>query len=138
MSVRVSERNQSRCEYVYNALQIANLVNERITKYANKIADKKRFKHFVKSHNYTLWNSPIFYAEQVYLNCQRANRTRDTNTRKQYLSKASENLKMLENSVQLFYNQYRSIVKDKFIMLLAERIEYEVKLLAGQYNFLGI
>lgn len=32
MSVRVSDRNISKCEFVYNAMQISNLVNERINK----------------------------------------------------------------------------------------------------------
>jgi len=135
MSVRVSERNQSKCEYVYNALQLMNLVNERLTKYANKIADKRRYKHFVKSQNFVIWNSPMFHAQQVYAMCQRANRTRDTDKRKQYLSLASENLTLLENSVQTFYEQYRGIVKDKFIILLADKVEIQHKLLGGQFNF---
>lgn len=135
MSVRVSDRNTSKCEYVYNAFQLSNLVNERMTKYCNKIANDKRYKHFTKSSYYGIWKSPILFANKVYYYCQCANKMRDTNKRLTYLSKASENLTLLKSSVQQFYDLFKSIVKDKFIMLLAEKIETQTKLLGGQYNY---
>ena len=135
MSVRVCDRNTSKVEYVYNALQLSNLVNERMTKYANKIADSRRYKHFVKSSNYDLWKSPILFAKLVYHYCLCANKMRDTNKRLAYLSKASENLLLLKTSVQQFYDLNRHIIKDKFIILLAEKVETQTKLLGGQFNY---
>ena len=135
MSVRVCDRNTSKVEYVYNALQISNLVNERMTKYANKISNNKLYKHFVKSQTYGIWKSPILFANKVYYYCSLANKMRGTNIRLTYLSKASENLTLLESSTQQFYSQFRGIVKDKFIILLADKVEYQKKLLGGQFNF---
>ena len=135
MSVRVCDRNQSKCEFVYNALQISLLVNERMTKYANKISNSKRYKHFVKTQTYGMWKSPILFANNVYYYSLQANKMRETNKRSNYLSKASENLALLENSIQQFYSQFRGIVKDKFIMLLADKVDIQRKLLGGQFNF---
>ena len=128
------DRNQSKCEFVYNAMQISNLVNERMTKYANKISNNKRYKHFVKSSNYGIWKSPILFANNVYYYSLQANKMRETNRRLTYLSKASESLTLLQNAIQQFYSQYRGIVKDKFIMLLTDKIDYQIKLLGGQIN----
>ena len=60
---------------------------------------------------------------------------RETNKRLTYLSKASENLALLENSIQQFYSQFRGIVKDKFIILLADKVDNQHKLLGGQFNY---
>jgi len=135
MSVRVCDRNKSKVEYVYNALQLSNLVNERMTKYSNKIANDKRYKHFVKSSTYDIWKSPILFASLVYHYCLCANKTRDTNKRLSYLSKASENLMLLKTSVQQFYDLFRRVVNDKFMTLLADKVKTQGELLGGQFNY---
>lgn len=136
MSVRVPDRNLSRIEYIYNAQQIVNIVEERITKYINKIANDKRYKGFTKSAQYSIWNAPIYHAKQVYHFCQLANMKRNANIRLEYLNKASDNLELLESATQDFYDKFRPIIKDKFILLLAEKVEYQKKLLKGckQYS----
>ena len=131
MSVRVSDRNQSKVEYIYNAQQMCYLVRDRITKYANKVANSTRYKHFTKSSDYSVWNSPIYHAQMVYQYCQLANRERDTIKRLDYLSNAGRNLELLETSTQTFYDKYRKIVKDKFMVLLATHIKYQKDLLKG-------
>lgn len=135
MSVRVCDRNTSKVEYVYNALQISNLVNERMTKYANKISNNKRYKHFVKSQTYGIWKSPILFANKVYYYCSLANKMRGTNIRLSYLSKASENLMLLKTSVQQFYDLFRRVVNDKFMTLLADKVKTQTELLGGQFNY---
>lgn len=131
MSVRVDERNLSKIEYLYNAKQICNLVEERMTKYINKIANDKRYKHFVKSSQYSIWNSPIYHATMCYNYCRLANKTRDSIKRLEFLKNAGDNLDLLETTTQKFYDKYRSIVKDKYIMLLTDKIDYQKRLLDG-------
>ena len=118
-------------EYIHNAQQIFNLVKERIIKYINKVSSEKRYKHFVKSSQYTLWNSPIYYAEKVYVCCQLANKMRNPETRLSYLNQASDNLVLLKSSVQTFYDHYRKIIKEKFVILLAQKVETQERLLKG-------
>lgn len=136
MSVRVADRGMSKMEYVHNAQQIVFLVTERITKYMNKVSNDKRYKMFVKSSTYSVWNSPIFHAQLVYKYCElfyreKLKNKRDTNKMLDYLSRASNNLDLLESSTQTFYNSYKSVVKDKFIMLLTDKVDYQKSLING-------
>lgn len=131
MSVRVSERNISKVEYLHNAQQLCNLVRDRITKYVNKVANSKRYKLFAKSVDYPIWSSPIFHAKMVYEYCQLANKERDTIKRLDYLSNASRNLTLLETSMQTFYDNNRHIIKDKFMILLALSVKKQKDLLKG-------
>lgn len=131
MSVRVSDRNESRVEYIYNAKQLINLVRDRIDKYVNKIANSTRYKHFKKSTDYSIWNTPIYHCQMIYNYCQLANKERDMIKRLDYLSNASHNLDLLETSIQTFYEKYQVIIKDKFMILLASHIKYQRKLLNG-------
>lgn len=131
MSVRVVDRNLSKMEYIHNAQQIVFLCEERIHKYINKISNDIRYKHLTKSSLYSIWNSPIYHAQMVYQYCQLANKTRDTNKRLDYLSNASQNLDLLESSTQTFYKEFKEIIKDKFIILLTEKIDYERTLIKG-------
>ena len=131
MSVRVADRGLSRMEYVHNAQQIVFIVTERINKYINKLADKKRRKDFYKRTQYSTWNSPIYHAQMVYQYTLLANRERDYNKRLEYLNMSNQNLALLETSLQTFYNRFRAVIKDKFIMLVTEKIDYEYKLLHG-------
>lgn len=139
MSVRVADRGQSKMEYVHNAQQIVFLVKERITKYMNKVSNDKRYKAFVKSSTYSVWNSPIYHAQMVYNFCllfykERERKMRDTNKLLAYLSNASKNLDLLESSTQTFYDSYKCIVKDKFINLLTDKIDFQRKILGGCYK----
>lgn len=118
-------------EYVNNAQSILFLVKDRINKYVNKIANEKRYKTFVKSSTYSVWNSPIYHSQKVYNCCLLANKMRDTNKRLAYLDMASQNLELLESSVETFYSNFRKVVKDKFIILLTEKIDYQKTLLSG-------
>lgn len=131
MSVRVADRGLSSMEYVNNAQSILFLVKDRINKYVNKIANEKRYKTFVKSSTYSVWNSPIYHSQKVYNCCLLANKMRDTNKRLAYLDMASQNLELLESSVETFYSNFRKVVKDKFIILLTEKIDYQKTLLSG-------
>ena len=135
MSVRVVDRHISRMEYIYNAQQLMFLIKERIDKYANKVNNSAKYKHLAKSINYSIWNSPIFHSQQVYQYVQLANRESDNIKRLDYLSKASQNLTLLESSLETMYNQFRKVIKDKFIMLTTEKIDYEYKLLKGCKEF---
>lgn len=127
MSVRVANRNLSKIEYIYNAQQLMFLVKERITKYANKVDNSKRYKHFAKSINYPIWNSPIYHSQMIYQYVQLANKERDTNKRLDYLSSAGQNLTLLEASLETMYKNFQRIIKDKFIILATEKIDYERK-----------
>ena len=111
--------------------KILFLVKDRINKYVNKIANEKRYKTFVKSSTYSVWNSPIYHSQKVYNCCLLANKMRDTNKRLAYLDMASQNLELLESSVETFYSNFRKVVKDKFIILLTEKIDYQKTLLSG-------
>ena len=131
MSVRVADRNTSRMEYIYNAQQLMFLIKERIDKYSNKVDNNTKYKHLTKSINYSIWNSPIFHSQQVYQYVQLANRESDNIKRLEYLNKASQNLTLLESSLETMYSRFRKVIKDKFIMLATEKIDYEYKLLKG-------
>ena len=136
MSVRVADRGLSKMEYVHNAQQIVFLVNDRITKYMNKVSNDKRYKDFVKASTYSIWNSPIFHAQLVFKYCEmfyqeKQKNKRDTNILFACLSKANKNLNLLESSTQTFYAKFESIVKDKFISLLTSKIDYQRSLLDG-------
>lgn len=135
MSVRVADRNLSKMEYIHNAQIILNLTTERINKYVSKISNDARYKHFVKSSQYSIWNSPIYHAQMLYQYTQMANKTRDTNKRLEYLNNASQNLELLETSLETFYKRFKAVINDKFIMLITEKIDYEKKLLKGCYNY---
>lgn len=131
MSVRVADRSLSRMEYVHNAQQILFIATERINKYVNKLCEKKRNKYYYKQTQYSIWNSPIYYSQLVYNYCQLANKERDFNKRVAFLSKANQNLALLESTLQTFYNSFKRVIKDKFIILITEKIDYQYKLLKG-------
>ena len=114
-------------------------MTERITKYMNKVSNEKRYKSFVKSSTYNIWNSPIYHAQLVYKYSQmfykeRGKKMRDTNILLDCLSKASKNLDLLESSMQTFYNQFKYIVKDKFIQEGTKIIDQERSLFSGCYE----
>lgn len=136
MSVRVADRGQSKMEYVHNAQKLVFLTQERITKYMNKVSSDKRYKDFVKSSTYSIWNSPLYHAQMVYKYSQlfykeREKKKRDTNKLLAYLSGANKNLDLLESSTQTFYTQFRGVIKDKFITLLTIEVDNQRKLLEG-------
>ena len=131
MSVRVADRSLSKMEYIHNAQQIVFIANERINKYVSKASKKHKYRQLYKQAQYSVWNAPIYHAQMVYQYCQLANRERDFNKRLTYLSNASQNLALLETSLQTFYNTFKSAIKDKFIMLITEKIDYQYKLLEG-------
>ena len=131
MSVRVVDRNLSKMEYVHNAQQIVFLVQERINKYMNKVACDKRYKAFAKASQYSIWNSPIYHAQMVFQYCQLAYKMRDSIKRHDYLSNACQNLDLLESSTQTFYNSFRAVIKDKFIILLTDKIDRQRSLIKG-------
>ena len=137
MSVRKDKRNLSKMEYVNNAQQILFIVNERINKYVNKVATDIRYKHFRKWSVHTIWNSPIYHAEQVYKYVLCANKEREPNKRLDYLSNANLNLELLESSTETFYHQFKKVIKDKFIELLTEKIDIEKKLIKGQTRIIS-
>ena len=137
MSVRVADRKTSSMEYIHNAQQMIYIITERINKYVNKISDKKRYKFFCKQSQYSVWNAPIYHAQQVYQYVLLANKERDCNKRLAYLDSANQNLALLETSIQTFYNQFKKVIKDKFIMLITEKIDYEYKLLNGCRKYVG-
>ena len=137
MSVRVKDRGLSKMEYIHNAQQIVYLVTERINKYINKVASEKRYKHFTKSATYSIWNPPIYHSQMVYQYCQLANTERNTEKRLSFLSDASRNLELLESSVQTFYQSFKRVVKDKFIELLTNKIDFEKTLIKGQSRFIS-
>ena len=137
MSVRVADRSLSRMEYIHNAQQIVFIVTERINKYVNKISDKKRYKYFCKHSQFSTWNSPIYHAQMVYNYTLLANRERDFNKRLVYLDRANQNLALLETAIQTFYNRFKKVIKDKFIMLVTDKIDYEYKLLDGCKKYAG-
>ena len=118
-------------QYVHNAQQIANLTKDRISKYVNKIANQSRYKTFVKSSLYSIWNSPICYAQKVYENCLLANKKRLPDERLALLDNACRNLDLLEAAMQTFYDKFKLVVKDKFIELLTEKIDCQRRLLEG-------
>ena len=124
-------------EYIHNAQQIVYLVTERINKYINKVASEKRYKHFTKSATYSIWNPPIYHSQMVYQYCQLANKERNTEKRLSFLSNASRNLELLESSVQTFYQSFKRVVKDKFIELLTNKIDFEKTLIKGQSRFIS-
>lgn len=137
MSVRVPDRRLSSMEYVHNAQQLVSLVKDRISKYVNKIANEKRYKTFVKSAQYSVWNSPIYHAQMVYQYCQLANdKTRTSEERLASVEDACRNLRMLETALQTFYDSFRVVVKDKFIVLATEKIDKEKALLDGVKTYL--
>ena len=122
-------------EYVYNAQQLMFLIQERVEKYANKVDNKSRYKHLAKSKNYSIWNSPIYHSQMVYQYVQLANRESDCIKRLDYLDKASQNLTLLESSIETMYSRFRKVIKDKFVMLATEKIDYEKLLLKGCKEF---
>ena len=137
MSVRVADRSLSRMEYIHNAQQIVYIITERINKYVNKLSDQKRHKYYYKQSQYSIWNAPIYHAQLVFQYVQLANRERDCNKRIGYLSKANQNLTLLETAIQTFYNRFKKIIKDKFIILITDKIDYEYKLLDGCRKYVG-
>ena len=137
MSVRKNQRTLSKMEYINNAQSIIYLVSDRINKYINKVATEKRYKHFLKSSTYSIWNSPIYHSQQVYQYVQLANKERDAIKRLDYLSNASRNLDLLESSTQTVYQSFKRVIKDKFIELLTDKIDFERKLLKGQARIIS-
>lgn len=137
MSVRKDQRTLSKMEYINNAQSIVYLVSDRINKYINKVATERRYKHFFKSSTYSIWNSPIYHSQQVYQYVQLANKERDTIKRLDYLSNASRNLDLLESSTQTVYQSFKRVIKDKFIELLTDKIDFERKLLKGQARIIS-
>ena len=131
MSVRVADRSLSKMEYVRNAQQMVYLIQERIAKYINKIDKDKRYKHLSKSSQYSVWNSPIYHAQMIYKYCQIANMMRTPDNRLKCLSIASLNLQLLETSIQTFYKSFKAVIKDKFIELLTDKIDYQKRLIDG-------
>lgn len=134
MSVRVADRNLSRMEYVHNAQQLVLILIERINKYVNKAISKKKNKQLIKQTLYSVWNSPIYHAQLVCKYCELAYMKRGNITGLDYLDKASQNLTLLESSIQTFYSTFREVIKDKFIILITEKIDKEKKLLKGVRN----
>lgn len=134
MSVRVADRGLSRMEYVHNAQTILYIVNERINKYVNKAVANKKHKQLVKMSLYSLWNSPIYHAQLVYKYSELAYMKRKTTQGLKFLELLSQNLTLLESSLQTFYQSFRPVIKDKFIILITEKIDYEKKLLKGVRN----
>lgn len=132
MSVRVADRNQSRMEYIHNAQQIVFIIQERTNKYI-KLVDKnnKRYKQLAKQAQHSIWNAPLYHSQLVYNYCQMANKTRDSYTRLNLLESASQNLDLLESSIETFYHSFRQVIKDKFIILVTEKIDFERTLLKG-------
>lgn len=134
MSVRVADRGLSRMEYVHNAQQMLYIITERITKYVNKAVASKKHKQLVKMSLYSLWNSPIYHAQLVYKYSELAYMKRKTTQGLKFLELLSQNLTLLESSLQSFYQSFRPVIKDKFIVLITEKIDYEKKLLKGVRN----
>ena len=135
MSVRVADRNISKMEFIHNAQQLMFLTKDRITKYANKVDNKSRYKHLAKSINYTIWNSPIYHSQMVYKYCCLANIECDAHKRLEYLSIASQNLTLYETSLETMYHEFKSVIKDKFIMLATEFVDKEKALIKGCRNY---
>ena len=134
MSVRVADRNLSRMEYVHNAQQLLFILIDRINKYVNLAVKKKKNKQLIKHTLYSVWNSPIYHANLVFKQCELAYMKRGTKTGLGYLDNASQNLTLLESSLQTFYSTFRPVIKDKFIILVTEKIDKEKKLLKGVRN----
>lgn len=134
MSVRVADRNLSRMEYVHNSQQIVFILTERINKYVNLAIHKRKNRQLIKQSLYSVWNSPIYHAQLVYKYCELAYMKRGTITELGYLDNASQNLALLESSIETFYKTFRPVIKDKFIVLITEKIDYQKKLLKGVRN----
>ena len=134
MSVRVADRNLSRMEYVHNSQQIVFILTERINKYVNLAIHKRKNRQLIKQSLYSVWNSPIYHAQLVYKYCELAYMKRGTITGLGYLDNASQNLALLESSIETFYKTFRPVIKDKFIVLITEKIDYQKKLLKGVRN----
>lgn len=134
MSVRVADRNLSKMEYIHNAQQIVFILTERINKYVNLAVAKKKNRQFVKETLKPVWKSPIYHAQLVYKYCELAYMKRRTNTGLGYLDNASQNLTLLESSLETFYKSFRPVIKDKFIILITEKIDKEKKLIKGVRN----
>ena len=134
MSVRVADRNLSRMEYIHNAQQIVFITTERITKYVNLAVSKKKHRQLVKDTLKDIWRTPIYHAQKVYEYTQLAYMKRRTSAGLDYLNNASQNLTLLESSLETFYSKFRPVIKDQFIILVTEKIDKERKLLRGVRN----
>ena len=134
MSVRVADRNLSRMEYVHNAQQLVFILIDRINKYVNLAVKKKKNKQLIKHTLISVWNSPIYHAQLVYKHCELAYMKRGTKAGFDCLDNANQNLSLLESSLQTFYSTFRPVIKDKFIILVTEKIDKEKKLLKGVRN----
>jgi len=134
VSVRVADRSLSKMEYIHNAQSLLFILVERINKYVNKAVSKKKNKQFVKQSLRSVWNSPIYHAQLVYKYCELAYMKRDTETGLGYLDNASQNLTLLESSIETFYQTFRKVIKDQFIILVTEKIDKQKKLLKGVRN----
>ena len=135
MSVRVQDRNLSKAEFVYNAQQLVFILTDRLEKYQNKINKNKRYKELAKSTFYSLWNSPLYHANLVYDYCSLASISDNYNERLQHLSNASKNLKLVERSIETLYNKNRSVIKDKFIIVITEKIDKQKALIKGASQY---
>lgn len=136
MSVRASERGLSTMQYVYDAYSLVRFVSDRLNKYEAKAEKDIKYKHLAKAINRALWNAPLFNAQQVYINVQRANAVRIVNKttaeqRLAFLKNAEENLNLLGTSITTLYDQFRGAIKDKFLIELQKRIEVLQKLIRG-------
>ena len=121
-------------EYVHNAQQILFITTDRINKYVNLATKNNKYKHLIKSTLYPIWNSPIYHAQLIYKYSELAYMKRRTNDGPIYLDKTVQNLTLFESSLQTFYSSFRKVIKDKFIILITEKIDKEKKLLKGVRN----
>lgn len=136
MSVRVADRSVSTMEYIFQAHQLVRYITDRLNKYEAKLEKDKKYKKVFQSINLALWNTPIYNAQMVYSNVQRANNVRivDKQTleiRSAYLQNALDNLDLLETSITSLYNEFSGAIKDKFIVELTQKIDFERKLIKG-------
>lgn len=139
MAVRATERSVSTLEYVYQARQIFYYVSDRLNQYEEKFEkDSKKYKDVVHAINHTLWNTPVYNAQMVFVSVQRANAIRivdkeSFNKRLAYLKQAEENLDLLETSITSLYDILgdKGHIKDKFLIELSQKIDSERKLIKG-------
>ena len=136
MSVRVANRNLSTMEYIYQAHQLVQYVADRLNKYEKKLEKDKKYKDIFRAINLSLWSTPVYNAQMVYTYVQRANSVHvldreSLDLRSTYLENALNNLNLLETSITTLRNAFGPDIKDRFLIELSQKIDYERKLIKG-------
>ena len=123
-------------EYIYQAHQLVQYVADRLNKYEKKLEKDKKYKDIFRAINLSLWSTPVYNAQMVYTYVQRANSVHvldreSLDLRSTYLESALNNLNLLETSITTLRNAFGPDIKDRFLIELSQKIDYERKLIKG-------